>query len=79
MPKIPLRDEVISDLLSIKGMTAKMLNAVLTHPHIFIGDRDVELPTIPYNYEDECREYTSYSKAQQDMVGYVKEVNEKSL
>lgn len=33
-----------------------------------------ELPENPYNYEDECRESTAYSKAQWDMIraGYRK-------
>ena len=29
---------------------------------------DQSLPENPYNYEDECREFTSYSKGQQDML-----------
>jgi hypothetical protein len=31
-----------------------------------------ELPQNPFNYEDECREYTAYAKAQQDMAGFVR-------
>jgi len=40
-----IRDEAIEDLLSIKGMTEEMLQAVLTHPNVAIIDPDAELPT----------------------------------
>jgi len=43
-----IRDEVLIDLLSIKGMTAVILNAVITHPHIAVVDKDVEKPDNPY-------------------------------
>ena len=32
---------------------------------------DQKLPKIPFNYEDECGEYTAYSKGQQDMLKQV--------
>ena len=42
-----LRLEVMRDLLSIKGMSADMLRAVLCHPNIAIVDREAELPEVP--------------------------------
>lgn len=39
-----LRLEVMRDLLDIKGMSADMLRAVLSHPNIAIVDREAKLP-----------------------------------
>jgi hypothetical protein len=47
---------------------------ILSIKGIRIEAENQELPEIPFNYEDECREFTSYSKGQQDMLkdGWVK-------
>lgn len=50
------------------------VDKVLKADGIVIKADDQSLPEVPYNYEDECQQYTSYSKAQQDMrrAGFVK-------
>jgi hypothetical protein len=50
------------------------LDKALKHKGIHIEAENQELPSNPNNYEDECREYTAYSRGQQDMLkeGWVK-------
>ena len=46
-------ERIVSELLSLEGDNWK----------IAVVRKKGELPEIPFNYEDECREYTSYTKA----------------
>lgn len=85
-----IRNEVLIDLLGIKGMTAKILNAVITHPYIAIVDRGAELPSpgeemfARLNYQVKLMSpirgsvVEAYRLAQQDMgeAGWLKEVKE---
>ena len=53
--------------IPINGKTIKELIEGWQDGHLRELNPDQSLPEIPFNYEDECREYTSYSKAQQTM------------
>lgn len=64
------------DIYSLAQCANRIVDYIL--PLVEIKADDQSLPEVPYNYEDECQQYTSYSKAQQDMVkaGFVKVVKE---
>ena len=44
------------------------LDKALNRDDVLIKAADQSLPEVPFNYEDECREFTSYSKGQQNML-----------